>query len=120
MHGPNRGVTGVELNMDWLGGEAPDSKGVDALVFANSYWLGSRTPCLIYGMRGSPAVQQAQRSPKAGIQQITVCVSGPSRDLHSGVHGGCINEPLMDLVHILSTLSDPSGKVGSSNLTAPS
>jgi Cys-Gly metallodipeptidase DUG1 len=40
-----------------------------------------------------------------------VTVSGPTTNLHSGVDGGVINEPMMDLMTILSAIVDSDGKV---------
>ena len=39
-------------------------------------------------------------------------VAGPKRDLHSGVDGGTIVEPLMDLLAVLGSLVDARGKSG--------
>jgi acetylornithine deacetylase/succinyl-diaminopimelate desuccinylase-like protein len=54
-------------------------------------------PCLTYGMRG--------------IIQIEVRVQGPKRNLHSGVDGGAVVEPLNDLLGVLATLVDSRGMV---------
>lgn len=65
------------------------------ILTSNSCWLGEERPCITYGMRG--------------VVDITVSVSGGSRNLHSGVDGGAIFEPVADLVGILSTLVDSHG-----------
>lgn len=70
-------------------------EGVDLILISNSYWSGDNRPCLTYGMRGSLDVE--------------VRMSGPPRNLHSGVDGGAIVEPLNDLITILSTLVDSRG-----------
>lgn len=51
---------------------------------ADNYWLDTKTPCLTYGLRG--------------INYYEIRVSGPDRDLHSGVFGGTIHEPMTDLI----------------------
>ncbi|KAJ2643074.1 hypothetical protein GGF44_001352, partial [Coemansia sp. RSA 1694] len=73
--------------------------GVPRLVLlSSSYWLGDATPCLTYGMRGSI--------------RATVRVEASRRaDVHSGVWGGAVNEPLTCLAHVLSSLVAPSGRV---------
>ena len=38
-------------------------------------------------------------------------VHGPSKNLHSGVDGGVIHEPMANLVRVLSTLTDNAGRV---------
>ncbi|CED82933.1 cndp dipeptidase [Phaffia rhodozyma] len=83
-------------------------KGVDACCISDNYWLNTTTPALTYGLRG--------------IAYFGLKVSGPARDLHSGVFGGVVHEPMTDLIHLLSTLVQPSGKItipGLSDLVAP-
>ena len=43
---------------------------VDAVCISDNYWIGTKTPCLTYGLRG--------------LSYFQVTVSGPSADLHSG------------------------------------
>jgi len=38
-------------------------------------------------------------------------ISGPAQDLHSGVYGGTVNEPMTDLINVMSTLVDNKGKI---------
>ncbi|CAI4222830.1 unnamed protein product [Auanema sp. JU1783] len=63
---------------------------VDFCCISDSYWLGNTKPCLTYGLRG--------------ICSFSVEVTGINQDLHSGVYGGIIHEPMSDLVWILSQL----------------
>ncbi|KAF8513705.1 CNDP dipeptidase [Hysterangium stoloniferum] len=72
-------------------------KGVDCVCISDNYWLNTRTPCLTYGLRG--------------LTYFKIKVSGPSRDLHSGVFGGTVHEPMTDLVYIMSKLVTPGGKI---------
>ncbi|KAJ2102893.1 hypothetical protein GGI09_000964 [Coemansia sp. S100] len=73
--------------------------GVPRLVLlSSSYWLGESTPCLTYGMRGS-------------IRATVRVETSRNADVHSGVWGGAVNEPLTCLAHILAQLVDPSGRV---------
>jgi acetylornithine deacetylase/succinyl-diaminopimelate desuccinylase-like protein len=46
-----------------------------------------------------------------GLLQISATVSGPKRHIHSGVDGGVIREPMIDLIHLLSGLVDCTGHV---------
>ncbi len=46
-----------------------------------------------------------------GLTALEVKFTGPSKDLHSGVHGGALLNPLQALVQICSTLHDESGRV---------
>ncbi|RKP01468.1 hypothetical protein CXG81DRAFT_25852 [Caulochytrium protostelioides] len=71
--------------------------GVDAVCISDNYWLGTTKPCLTYGLRG--------------VSYFNLTVRGPARDLHSGVFGGTVHEPMTDLVRLMSTLVDPQGKI---------
>ena len=63
----------------------------DQIFLSNSYWLDDHTPCLTYGLRG--------------VIKASITVSNDLPDLHSGVEGGSIREPTVDLVNLLSTLT---------------
>lgn len=80
----------------------------DAVCISDNYWLGTKKPCLTYGLRG--------------CQYYSVTVSGPGQDLHSGAYGGSAQEPMTDLVRLLATLVDTDGKIkipGIYELVAP-
>ena len=71
---------------------------VDWILLANSYWLDDHVPCLTYGLRG--------------VIHATVQVESKHPDLHSGVDGSALlDEPLKDLVMLLSKLTGRHGKV---------
>ncbi|CDF36828.1 unnamed protein product [Chondrus crispus] len=67
------------------------------VLTSNSYWLGEEKPCITYGFRG--------------LIELNVSVTGASRNLHSGVDGGAIFEPMTDLVAVLGTMTSASGGV---------
>ncbi|KAJ2003087.1 hypothetical protein H4R26_003261 [Coemansia thaxteri] len=68
------------------------------VLLSSSYWLGDATPCLTYGMRGS-------------IRASLRVESERQRDVHSGVWGGAVAEPLAALAHVLAALVSPAGDV---------
>ncbi|KAL5376455.1 hypothetical protein DPSP01_010464 [Paraphaeosphaeria sporulosa] len=71
---------------------------VDWILLANSYWLDDHVPCLTYGLRG--------------VIHATVQIESKHPDLHSGVDGSALlDEPLKDLVMLLSKLTGSHGKV---------
>ncbi|KAG7195421.1 Cys-Gly metallodipeptidase [Scheffersomyces spartinae] len=72
-------------------------KGVDTVCISDNYWLGTSKPVLTYGLRG------------CNYYQLTV--SGPGADLHSGIFGGIVAEPMTDLVKVMSQLVDSQGKI---------
>ncbi|CAD6572420.1 MAG: hypothetical protein TREMPRED_000544 [Tremellales sp. Tagirdzhanova-0007] len=82
--------------------------GIDCMCISDNYWLDTKTPCLTYGLRG--------------IAYFEIKISGPGRDLHSGVFGGAVFEPLTDLVLLMSKLVSPKGEIlipGVKELVAP-
>ena len=46
-----------------------------------------------------------------GIACLELTVSGPDKDLHSGIYGGAINNPLTTISRLIATLHDAGGKV---------
>lgn len=80
----------------------------DAVCISDNYWLGTEKPCLTYGLRG--------------CSYYSIEISGPGQDLHSGVFGGTAQEPMTDLVRVMSTLVDGDGNIlipGIKELVAP-
>jgi Cys-Gly metallodipeptidase DUG1 len=94
---------------DLIKAEAPKFfKDAEAVCISDNYWLGTEKPCLTYGLRG--------------CSYYSITVSGPRQDLHSGVFGGTVTEPMTDLVTLMGTLVDNKGKIqipGLSDLVAP-
>jgi Cys-Gly metallodipeptidase DUG1 len=72
-------------------------KDAEAVCISDNYWLGADKPCLTYGLRG--------------VSYYEVAIHGPGQDLHSGVYGGSVTEPMTDLVKLLGTLVDNRGKI---------
>lgn len=65
---------------------------IDWVMLSNSYWLDDETPCLNYGLRG--------------VINASVTIKSQKPDRHSGVDGGVLKEPTMNLIQILSGLVD--------------
>lgn len=83
-------------------------KDAEAVCISDNYWLGTEKPCLTYGLRG--------------CSYYSLKVSGPGADLHSGVFGGTVTEPMTDLISLLGTLVDNKGKIkiaGINDMVAP-
>jgi hypothetical protein len=76
----------VSQNLRWF-------EGVQLILISNTNWVGESAPCLTYGMRG--------------MMSVSVSVSGPVRDVHSGNDGGVFCEPMMDLMSVLASLVKP-------------
>ncbi|WWC70211.1 uncharacterized protein I206_104161 [Kwoniella pini CBS 10737] len=71
--------------------------GVDCMCISDNYWLDTKTPCLTYGLRG--------------INYYEIKINGPDRDLHSGVFGGTVHEPMTDLITLMSKLVTGDGQI---------
>lgn len=72
-------------------------KDVDLVCISDNYWLGKNKPCLTYGLRG--------------LCYLFLEVEGGTKDLHSGVFGGAVKEPMGDLVWLLAQLQDADGNI---------
>ena len=70
---------------------------VDFFCISDNYWLGANKPCLTYGLRG--------------LAYFSVSVQCSEQDLHSGVLGGTMHEGMIDLVKLMSSLVDSTGKI---------
>ena len=69
----------------------------DAVVISDTGMPDIKHPALTYALRG--------------IAAIEVKVHGPSRDLHSGLFGGSLDNPAMALCQLLAKLRDKNGRV---------
>src|SRR5688500_3001996 len=71
--------------------------GCDVIVSADGGRLGEDPPALIIGTKG--------------ICALSIDVWGARSDLHSGIYGGAVANPLHALVHILGTMRGADGKI---------
>lgn len=81
---------------------------IDAACISDNYWLGTSKPCLTHGLRG--------------VAYFKLAISGPGADLHSGLFGGVVHEPMTDLFQVMSKLVTPAGEIlvpGIKELVAP-
>ncbi|KAH0947724.1 hypothetical protein HN011_009282 [Eciton burchellii] len=102
----------VNLKFVFEGMEESGSEGLDELLWAkknsflndvdyvcisDNYWLGTKKPCITYGLRG--------------ICYFMVEVICADKDLHSGTFGGCVHEAMADLIYLMNSLVDVNGKI---------
>lgn len=69
----------------------------DAFVVSDTGMPAKGVPALTYGLRG--------------IAAFEVTLHGPSRDLHSGVFGGSVENPAMALCQLIGQLRDHQGRI---------
>ena len=77
--------------------ENTDKLKADVCVVSDSSFLDENTPSILYGLRGSVAME--------------LHITGPSSDLHSGSYGGVVHNPLQALTEIVSQLHNKDGHI---------
>ncbi len=74
-----------------------DELEADVAVVSDTSMWDDQTPAICYGLRG--------------LLYFDVTLHGPGRDLHSGVYGGTIANPLNELTKVLGRLFDDDHRV---------
>ena len=69
----------------------------DGVVISDNGLPSLKLPALTYALRG--------------ILAMEVTLHGPSRDLHSGIYGGAVDNPAMVLCQLLAKLRDARGRI---------
>ena len=69
----------------------------DCLIVSDCAMFGPAQPAITYGLRG--------------IAAFELFLTGPSRDLHSGVFGGSVYNPAIALSQMLAQLIDDKGRI---------
>jgi acetylornithine deacetylase/succinyl-diaminopimelate desuccinylase-like protein len=69
----------------------------DVALISDSGILGPDQPSIVYGLRG--------------LAYMEIEVVGPDHDLHSGLYGGAIRNPIEVLCQIVGALKDSQGRV---------
>src|SRR6184192_4866009 len=89
-----------EIGSAHLGGfleENRDALKCDVAVISDTGMIARGIPTMSYGLRGVTALE--------------VKGTGPKMDLHSGVFGGAVANPITGLAQLLATLHDRGGRV---------
>lgn len=69
----------------------------DIIAISDTGMIGKGVPTFTYGLRG--------------IAALELTVTGPKVDLHSGIYGGAVANPITVVARLLATLHDPDGRV---------
>ncbi|WP_077317887.1 dipeptidase [Virgibacillus proomii] len=64
----------------------------DFCVISDSGMVAKNQPTILYGLKGFTGLE--------------ITVTGPDHDLHSGMYGGAIRNPIMALTHILASMKN--------------
>lgn len=69
----------------------------DIILVSDTGMLANDVPSITTGLRG--------------LSYVEVEVTGPNRDLHSGLYGGCVLNPINALCDMIASLHDQNGQI---------
>lgn len=69
----------------------------DIILVSDTGMLANDTPSITTGLRG--------------LSYVEVEVTGPNRDLHSGLYGGCVANPINTLAKMIASLHDENNHI---------
>lgn len=69
----------------------------DVILISDTSIISNDTPSITVGLRG--------------LSYLQVEVTGPNRDLHSGVYGGAVANPVNVLCQMIASLQDETGRI---------
>ena len=69
----------------------------DIILVSDTGMLSNETPSITTGLRG--------------LSYVEVEVTGPNRDLHSGLYGGCVANPINVLTKMIASLHDENNHI---------
>ncbi|MBN1920796.1 MAG: dipeptidase [Anaerolineae bacterium] len=77
--------------------EHQDLLRADVALISDSHILGKELPTIVYALRG--------------MAYVEVEVTGPAGDLHSGIYGGAVQNPINALCAMVAKLQDGNGRI---------
>lgn len=84
-------------HLEWFVERNRDRLAADVVLISDTSMLGNDTPSITTGLRG--------------LSYVEVEVTGPNRDLHSGVYGGAVANPINILNRMIASLHDENGRI---------
>lgn len=69
----------------------------DVVMISDTSMFADEVPSITYGLRG--------------LCYMQVEMTGPNRDLHSGVYGGAVGNPVNELANLIAKLKDKNGRI---------
>lgn len=69
----------------------------DAAVISDSAFFAAGVPSITYALRG--------------LAYVEITMTGPSTDVHSGVHGGAVANPINALARLVGQMHDDDGRI---------
>ncbi len=89
-----------EVGSDNLGIFVKENKeklSADVILISDTSIISNEAPSITVGLRG--------------LSYLQVEATGPNRDLHSGVYGGAVANPINELCKMIASLVDDNGKI---------
>ena len=84
-------------NLEKYVAENPKKLACDYVIISDTSQFAPGLPAITYGLKG--------------LAYFELIVSGPKADLHSGMFGGAVANPLNALAKILASLTGPDGRI---------
>ncbi len=84
-------------NLGWFVARNQDKLKCDVILISDTGILGNDTPSITTGLRG--------------LSYVEVKVTGPNRDLHSGLYGGAVANPINILTKMIASLQDENNAI---------
>lgn len=84
-------------NLGWFVTTNKERLTADVVLISDTAILSNENPSITVGLRG--------------LSYMEVEVTGPNRDLHSGIYGGAIGNPINVLCNMISQLVDENGRI---------
>ncbi len=69
----------------------------DVILVSDTSMVSAQTPSITTGLRG--------------LAYWQIAVTGPDRDLHSGIFGGAVANPINELCKLIASITDNDGKI---------
>lgn len=69
----------------------------DVVLISDTGMIAPETPTFTYGLRG--------------VTCLDLILTGPDKDLHSGIFGGAVANPLSEISRLVASLHAPDGKI---------
>lgn len=84
-------------NLDVFVKKNKEKLGCDVVLISDTGILSNESPSITIGLRG--------------LSYLEVEVLGPNRDLHSGLYGGCVPNPINILCEMIASLKDKDNRI---------
>lgn len=84
-------------NLDKFIAAHTDMLKADIVLISDTSFFADEMPSIAYGLRG--------------LCYMEIEMTGPNRDLHSGVYGGAVANPVNELATLIAKLKDKNGKI---------